>query len=175
MRTLAATATQPRAPLSPCSGWQWDKSDSNTLELTIRTAAQQLLASRAAAAATAPAPAREARPATGPHSPRSSSSSSSLPVAAASAVAAAPPALVLSVAGRTDRGVSALSQVASFYTWDSGLQAQVSCGECCCCCSGSVVAAAGAAAAGLAGHGCKAVRAHHRLRSPPLLPWLRSC
>lgn len=36
-----------------------------------------------------------------------------------------PPAVVVSVAGRTDRGVNAVGQVASFYTFDSQLPPQV--------------------------------------------------
>lgn len=134
----AATPPPPAVPRLPdCRGWQWVKGDGNTLELTLRTALQQLLVGRAEAGAAGAAEALgrrrrraagSARPSSGGSGGGSGGVEAPAPGGAGeqpAAPAGAAPPVILSVAGRTDRGVSALAQVASFYTWDSGMEARV--------------------------------------------------
>ena len=88
------------------TGWQWHPQVQNSVEQMARTALERLLHSRAAAAAGGGG--------AGAGSTHKGGDSR----------AGRQPTVALAVAGRTDRGVHALGQVFSFYTWDSSLTPQ---------------------------------------------------
>lgn len=128
-------------------GWQWVQQDcGESVEQAAQAALRQLLRQRAAATAAAAAGAErgERGQAAAPDAAAASGDGSRRQEEARAVAAAAggcqrsgsrqegrqrqrPPggAVVLSVAGRTDRGVHALGQVFSFYSWDAELTPEV--------------------------------------------------
>lgn len=116
----------PCQPVCSCSGWQFVKGqEGQSVQEAVQAALQQLLDGRRAAALAA----ANAGPANGHSSSgtgdSSSSSSTAVPQGKAKRLSRPQP-VVLMIAGRTDRGVHALGQVLSFYTWDAGVRQQAS-------------------------------------------------